>query len=92
MFSETIQPVSIEQPGAGPLARVAVQLHQLVCGLHGHDTLLHFEDGRMSLQCGSCGYETPGWDVRPHRESKPDRVAASARVIRMPLLGERRVA
>jgi hypothetical protein len=33
----------------------ATRLHQFVCGLHGHDSLLHFERGRMSLKCVSCG-------------------------------------
>jgi len=65
-------------------------VRQFICGLHGHDALLHFEQGRMSLQCTSCGFETPGWDLKkasatPEPESNP-------RFIRLPLLGERRVA
>ena len=40
------------------------RLRQLFCALHGHDALLHFEKGRLSLLCHSCGYETPGWDLR----------------------------
>lgn len=43
---------------------VTDKVRQFLCGLHGHDTLRHFEKGRISLQCVSCGYETPGWDVR----------------------------
>jgi len=66
------------------------KVRQLICGLHGHDALLHFEQGRMSLQCTSCGYETPGWDLTPSAE--PEQVNSSARLIRLPLLGERRVA
>jgi hypothetical protein len=66
------------------------QLRQFICGLHGHDALLHFGKGRLSLQCTSCGYETPGWDVResPSRtisDSKP-------RIVQMPLVRHRRVA
>ena len=38
-------------------------LRQMLCGLRGHDTLLHFEDERMSLRCVSCGHETPGWEL-----------------------------
>jgi hypothetical protein len=45
--------------GLGVLDRV----RQVFCGLHGHDTLLHFEQDRMSLRCVSCGHETPGWEL-----------------------------
>jgi hypothetical protein len=43
--------------------RVIDRLRQMYCGLHGHDTLLHFEHDRMSLRCVSCGHETPGWEL-----------------------------
>ena len=39
------------------------RVRQMFCGLHGHDTLLHFEQDRMSLRCVSCGHETPGWEL-----------------------------
>src|SRR5829696_1604142 len=45
----------------GLLSRAVLQLRQFMCGLHGHDTLKHFERGRISLLCASCGHETPGW-------------------------------
>ena len=45
--------------GLGVLDRV----RQMICGLHGHDTLLAFEQNRMSLRCVSCGHETPGWEL-----------------------------
>jgi hypothetical protein len=38
-------------------------LRQTLCGLHGHDPLLHFEHERISLRCASCGHETPGWEL-----------------------------
>jgi hypothetical protein len=65
-------------------------LRQFICGLHGHDALLHFGQGRISLQCTSCGYETPGWDVhavsdRAVRDAKP-------RMVSMPLVRQRRAA
>ena len=47
----------------GGFARAMEMLSQLFCGLRGHDTLLHFEDERMSLRCVSCGHETPGWEL-----------------------------
>ena len=74
------------------LGGVGESVRQFICGLHGHDSLLHFEEGRMSLLCSSCGHETPGWDVKaaPARHE----VAETRRrhVVRMPLVGERRVA
>lgn len=36
-------------------------VRQVLCGMHGHDYLLHVTDGRMFLHCASCGHETPGW-------------------------------
>lgn len=70
----------------GMVTRAAAQVRQFICGLHGHDSLLHFEQGRMSLLCTSCGHETPGWDVKgTRREREP-------RVVPMSLVHERRVA
>jgi hypothetical protein len=48
---------------AGSGGRVLDWLRQAFCGLHGHDTMLHFEQERMSLRCVSCGHETPGWEL-----------------------------
>jgi hypothetical protein len=76
---------------SGVMSRVGEQLRQFICGLHGHDSLLHFADGRVSLLCSSCGHETPGWDVK----STPARHAAAMperRASRLPFVGERRVA
>ena len=71
------------------LSRAAVQLRQFMCGLHGHDSLKHFEQGRMSLLCTSCGFETPGWDVRT---SSVRRDSADSRRVSMPLVHENRAA
>ncbi len=75
----------------GLLSKAALQLRQFMCGLHGHDALLHFEQGRMSLLCASCGHETPGWQIEDTpatvQQSRP-----SARIVRMPLVRERRAA
>jgi hypothetical protein len=48
---------------AGGIRRVLELLHQMFCGLGGHDALLHFEDERIALRCVSCGHETPGWEL-----------------------------
>ena len=71
-------------------SRMVGHVRQFICGLHGHDALLHFGQGRLSLQCTSCGYETPGWDVK----GDPARPIAGpkARIVQMPLVRHRRVA
>ena len=81
---------TISEPD-GLLSKAALQLRQFVCGLHGHDSLMHFEQGRISLLCSSCGHETPGWEVKPSALHRT-RAETSARIVRMPLVHERRVA
>ena len=49
------------------LARAWRRLQTLLCGLHGHDPLLHFDNNRMYLRCASCGHETPGWELDQRR-------------------------
>ena len=65
-------------------------VRQFACGLHGHDALLHFEAARLSMRCTTCGYETPGWELKP-AASRPA-AQAKPRVVRLPLIRERRVA
>ena len=65
-------------------------VRQFVCGLHGHDALLHFESARLSMRCTTCGYETPGWELKP-AAPRPS-AQAKPRVLRLPLIRERRVA
>jgi hypothetical protein len=48
---------------------------QFVCGLHGHDNLLEFGRGRLSLKCVSCGHESPGWEIK----SRADATVATSR-------------
>jgi hypothetical protein len=38
-------------------------LDRLLCGLRGHDAVLHFEGKRVMLRCTSCGHDSPGWCV-----------------------------
>jgi len=71
--------------------RIGDKVRQSICGLHGHDSLLHFEQGRLSLLCSSCGHETPGWDVKS-RPAHQEPARPKRRVVRMRLIGERRVA
>ncbi|HTI40400.1 MAG TPA: hypothetical protein VL693_01140 [Vicinamibacterales bacterium] len=72
---------------------VTDKVRQFLCGLHGHDALLHFERGRMSLQCTSCGYETPGWDLRTAEQAPAQAVEFdSQRMLRIPFARQRHVA
>ena len=41
----------------------AAWLRRFRCGLGGHDMLLQFQPGRLSLRCARCGQQTPGWNV-----------------------------
>ena len=45
------------------VARAVSRLGQLVCGLRGHDSVLHFEGNRVNMRCTSCGHDTPGWEI-----------------------------
>lgn len=41
------------------------RVEQWLCGLHGHDSVVHFDRNRMWLECVTCGRETPGWTLQP---------------------------
>jgi len=73
--------------------RVMDRLRQLFCGLHGHDTLLHFDKDRMSLRCVSCGHETPGWELNEVPPTVTARAGARRHAIARPhLISARRIA
>jgi hypothetical protein len=68
-------------------------LRQMFCALHGHDTLLHFEQERISLRCVSCGHETPGWELTETPPTVTIRGDARRLAIARPeLISARRVA
>ena len=52
-----------EQTGAGLITRAIGRLGQVLCGLRGHDSVLHFEGNRVMMRCTSCGHDTPGWEI-----------------------------
>jgi hypothetical protein len=58
--TETANP---EAAAASVMSRVASRLNQTLCGLSGHDAVLHFEGKRVMMRCTSCGHDTPGWEV-----------------------------
>jgi hypothetical protein len=74
--------------------RVIDRLRQMFCGLHGHDTMLHFEQERMSLRCVSCGHETPGWELNEAPPTVTMRGDARRHALarRPQLIGARRIA
>jgi hypothetical protein len=74
--------------GLGVMSRV----RQMFCGLHGHDTLLHFEHDRMSLRCASCGHETPGWELNETPPTVTIRGDARRHMLRPQLISARRIA
>src|SRR5687767_7071779 len=43
--------------------RAVARFGQLLCGMRGHDSVLHFEGKRVMMRCTSCGHDTPGWEV-----------------------------
>ena len=48
---------------SGAVTRAFGRLGQLICGVRGHDSVLHFEGKRIMMRCTSCGHDTPGWEI-----------------------------
>ncbi len=77
--------------------RVMDRVRQVLCGLHGHDSMLQFEQDRMYLRCVSCGHETPGWELN---ETAPTMTVKAPKqqpivtqpIVRPQLINARRVA
>jgi hypothetical protein len=73
--------------------RVLDRLRQTLCGLHGHDAFLQFEEERMFLKCVSCGHETPGWELNETPPTISVRGDDQRHVLAHPrLVSERRIA
>ena len=53
--------------GRGWASRMLIRIDRLLCGLRGHEMVMHFEPQRLSLHCLWCGTDTCGWtlDQRP---------------------------
>jgi NAD-dependent SIR2 family protein deacetylase len=49
--------------GDNLMNRAVSRVGQFLCGLSGHDSVLHFEGKRVNMRCTSCGHDTPGWEV-----------------------------
>jgi hypothetical protein len=78
----------------GLFSQLTLKVRRGLCALHGHDALLHFDKGHISLLCTSCGHQSPGWKFGGPAERRAAAPAASAspRVVVMPLAQARKVA
>jgi hypothetical protein len=47
------------------------RVRQFLCAIRGHELFMHFEPRRLSLRCGSCGYQTPGWEIGRNPSDPP---------------------
>ena len=45
------------------------RFEQFLCSLRGHDFMFKTKRKRMYLECASCGYESPGWDLSGRKKS-----------------------
>jgi|SRR5580765_1205996 hypothetical protein len=43
--------------------RAVARVGQWLCGMRGHDSVLHFEGNRVMMRCTSCGHDSPGWEI-----------------------------
>jgi hypothetical protein len=71
--------------------RVLDSLREAYCAMHGHDSLMQFEPGRLCLKCVSCGHETPGWQLDETPPARQLRGKPAHHVLTH-LVGVRRVA
>lgn len=62
--------ISREPADDGLMTRAIGRLGQVLCGLRGHDSVLHFEGNRVMMRCTSCGHDTPGWKIDGHGPRK----------------------
>ena len=90
-FIPSVRATTEEVPTDG--LSVIDRLRKVFCGMHGHDSMLQFEQDRMFLRCASCGHETPGWSL----DEAPPTVTMRGddRRLRLPqsqTIGDRRIA
>jgi hypothetical protein len=48
---------------ASAINRIVMRIGQWLCGVRGHDSVLHFEGNRVMMRCTSCGHDSPGWEI-----------------------------
>lgn len=52
-----------ESAALSVMTRIVEAVRQAMCGLRGHDSVLHFEHRRVLLRCTTCGHDSPGWEI-----------------------------
>jgi hypothetical protein len=62
-LASTSELASTTTSDATVFARAMALLGQTLCGVRGHDSVLHFEGKRVMMRCTSCGHDTPGWEL-----------------------------
>lgn len=62
-YPQQLTATSVDRESTPLVARAISRMGQMLCGLRGHDSVLHFEGKRVMMRCTSCGHDTPGWDV-----------------------------
>lgn len=62
----SVEPDTQDSRAANVVGRAMGRLGQLLCGVRGHDAVLHFEGNRVMMRCTSCGHDTPGWEISGH--------------------------
>jgi hypothetical protein len=54
--------LTVERTG-NILAQSVTRFGQVLCGLRGHEAVLHYEGKRVMMRCTSCGHDSPGWEI-----------------------------
>ena len=63
-YPQQLTATGVGQAQAGAIvARAFTRFGQLLCGMRGHETVMHFEGKRIMMRCTSCGHDTPGWET-----------------------------
>ncbi len=93
VVAQSVSASAVDIPSDGIFSRLWKRTQYLLCGLHGHDPMLHYDESRIYLRCASCGHETPGWELE---QSRP-RVRFNGKVehafaVRSSTFEERRIA
>lgn len=63
MVTNYPQQLTATHVGAHVADTLLNRVGQFLCGLRGHDSVLHFEANRVMMRCTSCGHESPGWEI-----------------------------
>lgn len=74
--------------------RLLTLVQHVLCGLGGHEMVRHFEPGRLSLRCLSCGAQTSGWSLDGAAASVTDtraRPPTGAQTVRVAVQRSRRL-